>query len=236
MKTVHSRQGMLCIRREISVLVRLQPPINFLEMKTTLKTEVLVALGLIVTLASPLRALSPEEIKQLKSGWSIDVTQGESKASPKITGSSGKAVAANTTGLKETTLTSAQVINGYVRLSAFAGAQRSVIVQVRWIGKNAANALFLLKEEKISLDVPNGKGVTFSSSSGEVETTSRKMVTGSRIVGTIKLGTPRGEKIHGWAVAVIEQSSQMAVFAKGSSHELDQYALSDAWITYRAIE
>ena len=175
---------------------------------------------LLLAQARPLHALTEPEIKRLTTGWSIDVQHGGSRAASSKSGSSTVNGRGTTLGVSEKVLTTSRSLDGTIRLANTAEGSRSVVVQVRWIGRDAKSKGFtLLKQENISLDVPVGKEVTFSASSGEFQKKDVSL-TGSQ------LGVD-GARISGWAVAVREKSSQAVVFTKGSSSEFDRYASSD---------
>ena len=170
--------------------------------------------------AAHLQALTEPEIKKLTTGWTIDVQSGASKRAPSKSGSSAVNGMGTTLGVSEKVLTTSRSLDGYVRSASASEGARSVIVRVRWIGRDAkSKALTLVKQEIISLEVPAGKEVAFSASSGEVK---KKDVS---LTGR-QLGVD-GEQISGWAVSVQEKTSQAIVFAKGSSSEFDRFASSD---------
>jgi hypothetical protein len=179
-----------------------------------------LALSILFTQLRQLHALTESEIKMMTTGWSIDVQQGASKAAASKSGSSTVNGRGTTLGVSEKVLTTSRSLDGTIRLANTAAAPRSVVVRVRWIGRDAKNkTCVLLKQENISLDVPVGKEVTFSASSGEFQ---KKDVS---LTGR-QLGVD-GTRISGWAVSVREKSSQAVIFSKGSSSEFDRYASSD---------
>lgn len=167
-----------------------------------------------------LQAAPEQEIKRLATGWTIDVNSDGSKGAPSKDGSTTRNGKGTTLGVSEKVLTTSRSVDGFIRLSNTAEGQRSVIVRVRWIGKDAKVAGFaLLKQEDITLDVAPGKEVTFSASSGDVKIKSVSLT--GRHLGN------DGGRISGWAVSVREKSSKTVLFAKGSVSELDRFATSD---------
>lgn len=175
---------------------------------------------MLVTEVRPLHALTEPEVKRLTTGWSIHVQERGSKAAPSKSGSSTVNGRGTVLGVSERVLTTSRSLDGTIRLANTAEGSRSVVVHVRWIGRDPkSKVLTLLKQETISLDVPVGKEVKFSASSGEFQ---KKDVS---LTGR-QLGVD-GARISGWAVSVLEKSSQAVVFAKGSSSEFDRYASSD---------
>jgi hypothetical protein len=90
---------------------------------------------------------------------------------------------------------------------------------VRWIGKDAkTKELVLVKEESLTLSVPVGKEVTFTSSSGEVQMKDASL--SGRSLGI------QGTLVTGWSVLVREKISNAIIFSKASSSEFEKYAES----------
>jgi hypothetical protein len=179
--------------------------------------SVLLAIPLVT--AQTANAASDAEVKKLTSGWSVDVKTGATKAAPSKTGSTKINGAGTTLGVSTNSIATERRIEGSVRLSNGADSSREAVVQVRWIGKDAkTKALVLIKEESLTLSVPTGKEVTFSSGSGEVQMKDTSL--SGRSLGI------QGTLVAGWNVVVREKISSAIIFSKASSSEFEKYAKS----------
>ena len=97
---------------------------------------------LLLAQARPLHALTEPEIKRLTTGWSIDVQHGGSRAASSKSGSSTVNGRGTTLGVSEKVLTTSRSLDGTIRLANTAEGSRSVVVQVRWIGRDAKSKGF----------------------------------------------------------------------------------------------
>ena len=164
-------------------------------------------------------AASDAEVKKLTSGWSVDVKTGATKVAPSKTGSSKINGAGTTLGVSTKSITTERRVEGSVRLSNGADSSREALVQVRWIGKDAkTKELVLIKEEILTLSVPTGKEVTFTSGSGEIQMKDTSL--SGRSLGI------QGTLVAGWNVLVREKISNAIIFSKASSSEFEKYAES----------
>lgn len=180
-------------------------------------THPVIAAGIALFYGVQVEAASDSETKKLLSEWSIDVSTGATKSESSKRGSKTVNGAGTTLGVSEKVLTTSREVVGSVRLSNVADASRSVTVQIRWIGRAGKNnGLSLLREDKKTLEVPSGREIPFSFSSGQME------VKDVSLTGR-QLGID-GSKIIGWTAVVRENASQTVIFSKASLHELEQFA------------
>ena len=144
---------------------------------------------------------------------------GATKVAPSKTGSSKINGAGTTLGVSTKSITTERRVEGSVRLSNGADSSREALVQVRWIGKDAkTKELVLIKEEILTLSVPTGKEVTFTSGSGEIQMKDASL--SGRSLGI------QGTLVAGWNVLVREKISNAIIFSKASSSEFEKYAES----------
>jgi hypothetical protein len=185
-----------------------------------LKSQFLSALLTVAMVAGQTaNAASDAEARKLTTGWRVDVKTGATKAAPSKAGSTKVNGAGTTLGVSTKSIATERNIEGSVRLSNSADSSREALVQVRWIGKDAkTKELVLVKEESLTLSVPVGKEVTFTSSSGEVQMKDASL--SGRSLGI------QGTLVTGWSVLVREKISNAIIFSKASSSEFEKYAES----------